>query len=236
MPLLLRAENLHKSYTTATGAASTPVLRGVSLNIEQGEIIAIVGASGAGKSTLLHLLGALDEADEGTIELHSATEGSTTPRLYASLNDTELSALRNSLLGFIFQFHHLLPEFTALENVMMPLLIAGVPQNQAKVRAQELLEQVGLQERVQHKPDALSGGEQQRVAFARAMVNNPILVLADEPTGNLDATNSALLLDLMKRFRTERGTTFVLVTHSAELAAGADKCLRLQAGQFTERV
>ncbi|TAE30111.1 MAG: ABC transporter ATP-binding protein [Candidatus Kapaibacterium sp.] len=236
MPLLLRAENLHKSYTTATGAASTPVLRGVSLTIEQGEIIAIVGSSGAGKSTLLHLLGALDEADEGTIELHSTAEGITTPRVYAALNDTELSALRNALLGFIFQFHHLLPEFTALENVMMPLLIAGVPQNQAKARAQELLEQVGLSERVQHKPDALSGGEQQRVAFARAMVNNPILVLADEPTGNLDAANSALLLDLMKRFRTERSTTFILVTHSAELAAGADKCLRLQAGQFTESV
>ena len=230
MPTLLTAQNLHKSYASATGAASTPVLRGVSLAIEQGEILAIIGSSGAGKSTLLHLLGALDEADEGNIQL--LLDDTTFD--FATMSNEALSSLRNQKLGFIFQFHHLLPEFTALENVMMPLLIAGVSQAEAKAKAHKLLTHVGLTERLHNKPDALSGGEQQRVAFARAVANDPVLVFADEPTGNLDTANSALLLDLIKKFRTERGMTFVLVTHSTELAAGADRCLRLQAGQFAE--
>lgn len=240
MPTLLHAENLHKSYASATGTVATPVLRGVSLTIEQGEILAIIGSSGAGKSTLLHLLGALDEPDQGTVRLTyhlnmETTEANTyIQHEYHLLSDVGLSEVRNSMLGFIFQFHHLLPEFTALENVMMPLLIAGKPQVAAKAKAQELLAQVGLSDRVHHKPDALSGGEQQRVAFARAVANDPVLVFADEPTGNLDTANSALLLDLIKKFRVERGMTFVLVTHSAELAEAADRYLRLQAGQFVE--
>jgi lipoprotein-releasing system ATP-binding protein len=239
MPTLLNAQNLHKSYASATGAVATPVLRGASLTIEQGEILAIVGSSGAGKSTLLHLLGALDVPDEGSLELtYSIALTDESPAQicyeYHTLSDIGLSEMRNSMLGFIFQFHHLLPEFTALENVMMPLLIAGKMPSVAKAKAEELLQLVGLTERLHNKPDALSGGEQQRVAFARAVANDPVLVFADEPTGNLDTANSALLLDLIKKFRTERGMTFVLVTHSMELAAGADRCLRLQAGQFVD--
>jgi lipoprotein-releasing system ATP-binding protein len=230
MPILLYAENLHKSYFTAAEDVATPVLRGVSLTIEQGEILAIVGSSGAGKSTLLHLLGALDEADEGRVLLllHEATFD------FATMSNDALASLRNQHIGFIFQFHHLLPEFTALENVMMPLMIGGTSRTAAKEKAHDLLQKVGLAERVEHKPDALSGGEQQRVAFARAVANDPALVFADEPTGNLDTANSALLLDLIRKFRTEQGMTFVLVTHSVELAAAADRCLRLQAGQFVE--
>lgn len=214
------------------------VLKGISLTIEQGEILAIIGASGAGKSTLLHLLGALDTPDSGTLRLtyHLDMEKGTEPTQichdYQALNDAGLSQMRNSMLGFIFQFHHLLPEFTALENVMMPLLIAGVTQAEATTKATGLLKSVGLSDRLHHKPDALSGGEQQRVAFARAVANDPVLVFADEPTGNLDAANSALLLDLIRKFRTEHGMTFVLVTHSTELAAGADRCLRLSAGRI----
>lgn len=218
------------------------VLRGVSLSVAQGEILAIVGSSGAGKSTLLHLLGALDAPDEGNITLtyHLAMQKDVEETIiryeYGKLSEVGLSSMRNAMLGFIFQFHHLLPEFTALENVMMPLLIAGKGHPEAKAKAEELLTQVGLQERISNKPDALSGGEQQRVAFARAVANNPVLVLADEPTGNLDAANSAVVLELMQTFRAEQGTTFVLVTHSVELAQAADRCLRLQAGQFVEDV
>jgi lipoprotein-releasing system ATP-binding protein len=230
------------SGTSANNASVMPVLRNVSLDIMQGEILTIVGSSGAGKSTLLHLLGALDVPDEGTItltyhlEMLPGEEPVYIKHEYWALTELGLAEMRNSMIGFIFQFHHLLPEFTALENVMMPLLIAGKGQTEAKQRANTLLEQVGLRERMHHKPDALSGGEQQRVAFARAVANNPVLVFADEPTGNLDAANSAMLLDLMQTFRKEQGTTFVLVTHSAELAQAADRCLHLRAGVFVEVV
>jgi lipoprotein-releasing system ATP-binding protein len=226
---LLTASNLVKSYAAANGDA-TPVLRGVSLTIERGEILAIIGASGAGKSTLLHLLGALDEADEGAVTLHIEN----TIYNFASLSSDTLSEVRNQHCGFIFQFHHLLPEFTALENVMMPALIAGTTQKQAREKARALLEQVGIAHRLDNKPDALSGGEQQRVAFARALVNTPAIVFADEPTGNLDSANSALLLDLMQHFRDEQGQTFVIVTHSAEIAAGADRCVRIAGGLLVE--
>ncbi len=236
MPTLLHAENLVKSYSSSTNGEKTTVLRGVSLAIEQGEILAIVGSSGAGKSTLLHLLGALDEPDEGritlTYHLGLQEEENYIRHNYGQLSDMGLAGLRNSMLGFIFQFHHLLPEFTALENVMMPSLIAGESHTKAREQALRLLDRVGLSHRLENKPDALSGGEQQRVAFARAMVNSPVLIFADEPTGNLDATNSAMLLDLMKEFRTESGQTFVIVTHSSEIASGADRTLRLHGGKF----
>lgn len=238
MPTLLYADNLIKSYSSSTNGEKTPVLCGVSLAIEQGEILAIVGSSGAGKSTLLHLLGALDEPDEGSITLTyhlEAQEGTTKSPIrhnYGQLSDTGLAGLRNSMLGFIFQFHHLLPEFTALENVMMPSLIAGKSHAKAREQASRLLDRVGLSHRLQNKPDALSGGEQQRVAFARALVNDPVLIFADEPTGNLDAANSAMLLDLIKQFRTESGQTFVIVTHSSEIAVGADRIVRLHEGKF----
>ncbi|MCS6808317.1 MAG: ABC transporter ATP-binding protein [Bacteroidota bacterium] len=239
MPTLLHAENLVKSYPIGNNPhhERTVVLRGVTVSVERGEILAIVGASGAGKSTLLHLLGALDDPDEGSIVLecskHSTAgheELSTRCYEYHKLTDAELSALRNAVIGFVFQFHHLLPEFTALENVMMPALIAGVHVSQARSRAYELLRRVGMEHRVHHKPDALSGGEQQRVAFARAMINNPQLILADEPTGNLDAANAAVLLDLMQQFRADTGASFVIVTHSTEVANIADRIIRLHEG------
>jgi lipoprotein-releasing system ATP-binding protein len=227
---ILRAEQLTKSYALA-GTSETAVLRGISLHIVRGEILAIVGASGAGKSTLLHVLGALDEADAGTVTLQPNNGNAYT---YSHLSSDALSALRNKHIGFIFQFHHLLPEFTALENVMMPALIAGVRERAARESAQHLLDIVGLAERLHHKPDALSGGEQQRVAFARALVNNPALVFADEPTGNLDATTSAVLLGLIQHFREQHRQTFVIVTHSAEIAQAADRVLTLRGGVLQE--
>ncbi len=238
MPILLHAKNLIKSYSSSENSEKTSVLRGVSLAIEQGEILAIVGSSGAGKSTLLHLLGALDEPDEGSITLtyHLAMQPEEPETFirhnYRQLSDVGLAGLRNTMLGFIFQFHHLLPEFTALENVMMPALIAGVSHSNARDKARGLIDRVGLSHRLKNKPDALSGGEQQRVAFARAMMNDPVLVLADEPTGNLDAANSAMVLDLIRQFRQETGQTFVIVTHSSEIASGADRIVRLHEGKM----
>lgn len=238
MPTLLHAENLVKSYVSgASTSEKTTVLQGITLSIEQGEILAIVGSSGAGKSTLLHLLGALDEPDTGSITITYQTpiqNGASETVIrheYQQLDDNGLASLRNSMLGFIFQFHHLLPEFSALENAMMPALIAGISHVEARKKATQLLERVGLSHRLHNKPDALSGGEQQRIAFARAMMNDPVLVLADEPTGNLDATNSAMLLDLMKQFRSESGVTFVIVTHSSDIASGADRVIRLHEGR-----
>lgn len=238
MPTLLHADNLVKSYSSPASGEKTSVLRGVSLAIEQSEILAIVGSSGAGKSTLLHLLGALDEPDEGAITLtyqglvKNGQPETVIRHEYGLLSDTGLALMRNSMLGFIFQFHHLLPEFTALENVMMPALIAEATYTKAREKATSLLDRVGLAHRLGNKPDALSGGEQQRVAFARALVNDPILIFADEPTGNLDAANSAMLLDLIQQFRAESGQTFVIVTHSGEIAAGADRIVRLHEGRL----
>ena len=233
MSLLLRAHNLVKSYRSPAAELERAVaLGGVSLEVERGEIIAIVGSSGAGKSTLLHLLGALDEADEGEVALYPRDGGEY---VYSRLKLEELAALRNRAIGFVFQFHHLLPEFTALENVTMPMLIAGISHKEASARATALLERVGLAERLHNKPDALSGGEQQRVACARALANNPDILFADEPTGNLDAANSMMILNVMKEWREKHGQAVVIVTHSAEIAAGADRTITLDGGRIASQ-
>ncbi len=198
------------------------VLRGVDLALRKGETRAIVGPSGAGKSTLLHLLGALDRPTAGEVLLGD--------RPVAELADAELAALRNRFVGFVFQFHHLLRDFTALENVMVPQLVAGRDRRAAESRARELLEQVGLSARAGHRPAKLSGGEQQRVAVARSLANEPPLLLADEPSGNLDVDTSERLHDLLFRLVERHGTAMVVVTHNRSLAARADRVLRLASG------
>jgi lipoprotein-releasing system ATP-binding protein len=201
------------------------VLCGVDLEVARGEFTAVVGASGAGKSTLLHLLGALDHPTSGDIWL----DGSR----YADLGPAGLAELRNRKVGFVFQFHHLLREFSALENVMMPLLIGGTALRQARSRAEELLSQVGLAGRMTHRPSELSGGEQQRCAVARALVHDPGVVLADEPSGNLDHANSERLHELFFRLAREYETAVVVVTHNRQLAARADRILLLEDGRLT---
>lgn len=222
-PPILEARALQKSYPEGDGSAVT-VLTGVDLAVAPGECIAIVGSSGAGKSTLLHLLGALDRPTAGEVILAG--------RAYGEASDEELAELRNRKLGFVFQFHHLLREFSALENAMFPLLIAGEPEAAAAARARELLERVGLGARLTHRPAALSGGERQRVAIARALVSGPALLLADEPSGNLDAHNGELLHDLLTSLPRERGTAIVVVTHNPALAARADRVLALAEGRL----
>lgn len=217
----LEAVGVHKRYEGPAGGA-LHVLRGVDLRVESGEAVAIIGASGAGKSTLLHIIGALDLPTEGDVRL-----GGTS---IAGLPGPELAAVRNRHVGFVFQFHHLLKEFTALENVMMPRLIGGGRPADEAARARELLAAVGLAERTDHKPTELSGGEQQRVAVARALANEPLLLLADEPSGNLDHHTSQALHDLLFEIREQRGTSMVLVTHNLELAGRADRQLRLVDG------
>lgn len=221
MPLL-EARDLAKSYTT--GAGRLDVLRGVSFDIHAGEVVAITGESGTGKSTLLHLLGALDRPDAGTVTYDGEA--------VFSKSDEALAAFRNRSVGFVFQFHHLLPEFTALENVAMPALIGGRSLKAAAPRAKDLLALLGLADRAEHFPAQLSGGEQQRVAVARALVNEPGLVLADEPTGNLDTKTAATLHDELVRLSRETGQGFVVVTHNPTLAALADRVLHLEAGQL----
>lgn len=228
--VIISANTLRKSYTTH-GTTTAEVLRGVSLDIYRGEILAIVGSSGAGKSTLLHLLAALDEPDDGTILF--SPDGKQ-HFVYPELDQERLAQLRNEYFGFIFQFHHLLPEFTALENVIIPALIRGIPQKQSRQRAEELLQNLGLPHRLHHKPDELSGGEQQRIAFARAMMNQPALVFADEPTGNLDAHNTRELILTIQSARQNHGQTFVIVTHSSELAQSADRIITLRNGLLDE--
>lgn len=213
---MISVKNVEKSYGTL------PVLRGVNLDIAQGEIVAIVGKSGAGKSTLLHILGTLDRADKGEVTINGKN--------IAQLGNSQLADFRNQNLGFIFQFHHLLPEFSALENVTIPALIGGSNESKAKKRAAELLDYLGLSSRLTHKPTALSGGEQQRVAVARALMNNPAVVFADEPTGNLDSTSSKDLHDLLFRLREDFKQTFVIVTHNDELAHLSDRILTMQDG------
>jgi lipoprotein-releasing system ATP-binding protein len=198
------------------------VLKGVNLRVQKGESIAIVGVSGAGKSTLLHLLGALDRPTAGTIILAGHN--------YNELKDRELAKVRNRKVGFIFQFHHLLAEFSALENVMIPSLIDGLPREEVKKRATLLLEEVGLGERLNHRPAKLSGGEQQRVALTRALVNNPDLVLADEPTGDLDLHTGAEMINLIWAHTVERGKSLVIVTHDPEIASKAHCIYRLHDG------
>ena len=225
MTVLLEAQGLRKTFAGGDGQP-IEVLRGVDLGIARGSVAAVVGASGAGKSTLLHLLGALDRPSSGDVWL----DGSR----YADLDPMGLAALRNRKLGFVFQFHHLLREFSALENVMMPLLIGGVPAREARSRASEMLSAVGLAGRMSHRPPELSGGEQQRCAVARALVHDPRLVLADEPSGNLDHANAERLHEIFFRLAREFETAVVVVTHNRQLAARADRILWLEDGRLTE--
>ena len=223
MSAILEAVDLRKVYQ---GGDGTPiqVLTGVDLTVSRGEFVAIVGASGSGKSTLLHLLGALDLPSGGTVRLDG--------QVYAEQGPMQLAAIRNRKVGFVFQFHHLLREFTALENVMMPLLIAGEAETRARSRAEELLAAVGLAGRMSHRPSALSGGEQQRAAVARALVADPLVVLADEPSGNLDYGNSERLHELFARLSREFETALVVVTHNRLLAGRADRVLSLEGGRL----
>lgn len=219
----LEAVEVHKRYPGPAGGV-LEVLSGISLTVKAGEAVAIIGASGAGKSTLLHIIGALDLPSEGDVRLGGTSIAGLAPR--------DLAALRNRHVGFVFQFHHLLKEFTALENVMMPRLIAGGRPGEEEAVARDLLSAVGLEARVDHKPTELSGGEQQRVAVARALANDPLLLLADEPSGNLDHHTSQALHDLLFEIRERRGTSMVLVTHNLELAGRADRVLRLTEGSL----
>ncbi len=214
--LLVKATGIYKSYGTLQ------VLKGIDINVHQGEIVAIVGASGAGKSTLLHILGTLDRPDAGKVMLKEKDVFA-----YSSKN---LAAFRNKSIGFVFQFHNLLPEFSALENVMMPGWIAGQSQQEVKHRAVELLTMLGLTHRMEHKPSELSGGEQQRTAVARALINDPALVLADEPSGNLDSKNAEELHQLFFTLRKKMNQAFIIVTHNKEFARMADRIVELKDG------
>ena len=215
---MIQAENIVKKY------GDLEVLRGVDLTVESGEIVSIVGASGAGKTTLLQILGTLALPDDGTLSVGGQSTSGMSRR--------ELSAFRNAHLGFVFQFHRLLPEFNALENVMMPAWIAGNQGRNAQSRASQLLEELGLGHRLDHNPSELSGGEQQRVAVARALMNEPSVLLADEPSGNLDSENASALHDLFFDLRERLGQTIVLVTHNEALAHRADRMLRMEDGRF----
>ena len=221
---VIEARNLGKSYVGGDGGVIS-VLDGVDLAVNRGEMVAIIGASGAGKSTLLHLLGALDRPTSGEVVIAGRSLG--------ELDDDAVSALRNRTVGFVFQFHHLLREFTALENVMMPLRIAGTDDGQARRRAMSLLDRMGLSGRAHHRPAQLSGGEQQRTAVARALAADPPVLLADEPSGNLDHGNSERLHDLFAQLTRELEIAMVVVTHNRSLASRADRVLQLEEGKLT---
>lgn len=223
-PHVLRAENLVKRYTE--GGATVDVLRDVSLHIGAGEMVAIVGASGSGKSTLLHLLGLLDTPTSGHVEVDG--------RRVDGLNETARSRLRNQRLGFVYQFHHLLPEFSAVDNVAMPLIVRRDKRNHAREQARAILAQVGLEHRMEHYPGQLSGGERQRVALARALVTRPGCVLADEPTGNLDRYTAESMFELLLRVNSEFGTALAIVTHDPALAALAHRQLFIEKGKLAD--
>jgi lipoprotein-releasing system ATP-binding protein len=215
---MIKATGIFKSYN------DLKVLQGIDISIETGEIVSIVGPSGAGKSTLLHIIGTLDKADAGYVEINGVKVG--------ELNAKKLAAFRNKNIGFIFQFHHLLPEFTALENVCVPAFIGNTGKKEAEKKAQELLEYLGLKDRMNHKPKELSGGEQQRVAAARALINSPTVIMADEPSGNLDTKSATELHSLFFQLRKEFNQTFVIVTHNEELANMADRKLTMRDGNI----
>ncbi|WP_353184177.1 ABC transporter ATP-binding protein [Parapedobacter lycopersici] len=213
---MLQAKGIFKSY------GALPILKGVDLDVASGELVSIVGASGAGKSTLLHIVGSLDKPDRGTVRIQNMDIG--------TLSAKQLSAFRNAHIGFVFQFHHLLPEFTALENVCIPAFIKKTDRKQAEEKAMELLDLLGVSRRAGHKPGELSGGEQQRVAVARALINNPSIILADEPSGNLDSENAEALHRLFVDLQNRLNQTFVVVTHNEELAAMADRIVHMKDG------
>ena len=215
---MIQAQNIHKKFD------SLQVLKGVDLEINKGEIVAIVGASGAGKTTLLQILGTLDKPDNGQVFINNTD--------ISKLSDKEMSSFRNKNIGFIFQFHQLLPEFTALENVMMPALIAGTNSKKARQAACRLLDELGLTDRYEHKPAELSGGEKQRVAVARALINNPLVILADEPSGSLDSHSKDELHRLLFSLRDKLGITIVIVTHDKELALLSDRVIEMKDGQI----
>lgn len=217
---MLKATNIKKNYN------QLQVLKGVDITVNQGEIVSIIGSSGAGKSTLLHILGTLDNADSGEIYLNNEA--------IHTYNSKKLAAYRNRHMGFVFQFHHLLPEFTTLENVCIPGWIAGRKKKEVEQEATTLLKTLGLGERLENKPQALSGGEQQRVAVARALINKPSIVFADEPTGNLDSTNAKDLHHLFVRLRDEFSQTFLIVTHNEELAGMSNRVLHMKDGLISE--
>jgi lipoprotein-releasing system ATP-binding protein len=219
---MLQATGICKAYR------DLQILKGVDFSVNKGEIVTIVGASGAGKSTLLHIVGTLDRADKGEIHINGTN--------ISRLSQSSLSAFRNTHIGFIFQFHHLLPEFTALENICIPAYIAKKNKKEAESQAVKLLSMLGLENRADHKPNELSGGEQQRVAVARALVNNPSIILADEPSGNLDSQNAQSLHALFRELRDEFSQTFIIVTHNEELAEMADRKVTMKDGQIINSV
>ena len=228
---IIIADSIIKSYSMHS-MHDTPVLKGLSLTIEQGEFIAFMGPSGAGKSTLLHILGLLDFPDSGSIQY--ALSGNVFSQ--SSMKKGKSAELRNKHIGFIFQFHHLLPEFTALENIMMPALIGGMAMTKAKSKAMILAEQVGMSHRIEHRPSELSGGEQQRIAIARSLMNDPEIIIADEPTGNLDSANTIAVLELIRKIRQERSLTLLIATHSMDVARMAERIITLRDGVISSEV
>jgi lipoprotein-releasing system ATP-binding protein len=226
---ILSAKQISKSFKSKANTL-TQVLSGLDMYIKKGELATLMGPSGVGKSTLLQILGTLDNADSGEISLHLNEKVYN----YSKLSEKELSNLRNQYIGFIFQFHHLLPEFDALENIMMPALIAGKSIKEIKPRALELIDIVGVTDRQKHKPQELSGGEQQRVAIARSLINNPSIVFADEPTGNLDQKNTSAILDLLNNLRQEFNLTFLIATHSKEVAQISERTYYMSHGIIEE--
>ncbi len=222
--MILKADNIVKSYTKLQRV--TPVLKNVSLTIEEGEFVAVVGPSGAGKSTLLHIIGGIDHPDSGKSYIYLDNKEFE----YSKLSGSKLSKIRNKYLGFIFQFHHLLPEFSAIENIMLPAMIGGLSYNKSKDKAKSLLKIVGLDIRESHKPTELSGGEQQRVAIARALINEPKIVFADEPTGNLDRDNSTNILNLIQSLQKQLNITFIIATHSDDVAKSSHRIISMKDG------